>query len=139
MSALAFIAFAVLAQVSGAHVTPREVARGIHCSAPGQCVVRRALVDRMLADNDTLATAGRVVPSLVDGKPDGFKVYAVRPGSWLDRLGVRSGDTLETVNDYELTTPAQALLAYMSLRNETRFAVRIVRHGEPLTLHFEIR
>jgi general secretion pathway protein C len=139
MSALAFIAVAVLAQVAGTHVSERELLRGIHCSAPGRCVVRRALVDRMLADNEQLASAARIVPSIVDGKPAGFKLYAVRPGSWIDRLGVRNGDLLESVNGYELTTPAQALLAYMSLRNETRFAVRIVRRGLPQTLSFEIR
>jgi len=139
MSALAFIAVSVLAQVTGTHVTGRELMRGIHCSAPGHCVVRRALVDRMLADNEELANAARIVPSVVDGKPAGFKVYAVRPGSWLDRLGLRNGDTLESVNGYELATAEQALLAYMSLRNETRFAVRIVRRGLPQTLSFEIR
>jgi general secretion pathway protein C len=139
MSALAFIAVGVLAQVTATHVTERELARGIHCRAPGRCVVRRALVDRMLADNEELTTAGRLEPSLVDGQPAGLKLSAVRPGSWLDRLGLRSGDTLESVNDYELATPAQALLAYMSLRNQTRFAVRIVRRGQPQTLSFEIR
>ena len=139
MSALAFIAVGVLAQVTGTHVSEREVLRGIHCSAPGRCVVRRALVDRMLADSEQLAAAARVVPSVVDGKPAGLELDAVRPRSWLDRLGLRSGDTLESVNGYELATPAQALLAYMSLRNETRFAVRIVRRGQPQTLSFEIR
>jgi general secretion pathway protein C len=139
MSALAFISVALLAQVTGTHVSDRELLRGIRCSAPGRCIVRRALVDRMLADNEQMATAGRVEPSLVDGKPGGFKLSAVRPGSWLDRLGLRNGDTLESVNGYELTTAAQALLAYMSLRNETRFAVRIVRRGLPQTLSFEIR
>jgi general secretion pathway protein C len=139
MSALAFMTVAVLAQATGTHVSERELLRGIHCSAPGRCIVRRALVDRMLADNEQLASAARIVPSVIDGKPVGFKLYAVRPGSWLDRLGVRNGDTLESVNGYELATPAQALLAYTILRNETRFAVRIVRRGQPQTLSFEIR
>jgi len=139
MSTLVFIAVAVVAQVTGAHVSGRELARGIHCSAPGQCVVRRALVDHILGDTETLSSAARVVPALVDGEPAGFKLYAVQPRSWLDRLGVRNGDLLQSVNGYELTSPAQALLAYTSLRNESRFTVRIVRHGEPLTLTYEIR
>jgi general secretion pathway protein C len=143
MSGLAFIAVAVLAQVasapasSGTHVSTREMARGIRCSVPGNCVVRRALVDRLLAYSD--GRGMRIVPSLVDGKPAGFKIYSVRAGSWLDRLGVRNGDRFESVNGYDLTTPDQALLAYMALRNEARFVVRIVRRGEPQTLSFEIR
>ncbi len=139
MSSLVAIAFALLAQLSGTHVTARELQRGIKCSAPGNCVIRRALVDHMLADNESLASAARLVPSMADGKPDGFKIYAVRPRSWIDRIGVQNGDTLQAVNGYELTSPAEALIAYTQLRNETHFAVRIVRHGEPLTLTYEIR
>jgi general secretion pathway protein C len=141
MSTVAAIAVAVMAQLAGAsaHLTPREVARGIKCGAPGNCVIRRALVDRMLADTETLAAAARIEPSSTDGKSDGFTFSAVRPRSWLDRLGVRDGDTLTAVNGYELTSPAAALIAYTQLRNATHFAVRIVRHGEPLTLTYEIR
>lgn len=139
MSIAPIIAAALMAQVAGTHVSARELARGIRCTAPGQCVIRRALVDRVLADSEELANAARLVPAIVDGKPAGFKVFAVRAGSWLDRLGVRNGDLLQSINRYDLTTPEQALLAYMSLRNETRFVVRIVRRGEPQTLSFEIR
>lgn len=139
MSTLPLIAVALMAQVAGTHVSARELARGIRCSAPGQCVIRRALVDRVLADSEQLASAARIVPSLVDGRPAGLKIYAVRAGSWLDRLGIRNGDTLQSINGYEMSTPEQALLAYVSLRNETRFVVRIVRRGEPQTLSFEIR
>lgn len=139
MSALAAIAVAVVAQLAGTHVSDRELGRGIKCSAPGNCVVRRALVDRMLADRETLAGAARIEPSIVDGQSDGFKIDAVRPRSWLARLGVRTGDTLQAVNGYELTSPAAALLAYAQLRNATHFTVRIVRHGEPITLTYEIR
>jgi general secretion pathway protein C len=163
MSSLPLIAVAVLAQAAGthaaapstrdqsahatdahvgnasAHVSAKEIARGIHCNAPGDCVVKRALVDRLLGDSDTLNGAARLVPAVVDGQPAGFKLEAVRPRSWLDRLGVHDGDTLQKVNGMDVTTPAQALLAYTVLRNETRFAVSIVRGGEPMTLHFEIR
>ncbi len=140
MSTFAAILLALFADVS-VGTAPRAHRHGdaITCSAQHHCIVERALVDQWLADTDRLAREVRIVPSLVDGKPDGFKLYAMRPHSVLTTLGFRNGDTLETINGYELTSPENALVAYMQLRNATEFAVRIVRHGEPLTLTYEIR
>ena len=140
MSPLAAILLALFADVS-VGAAPARVHRdgGIQCDARRHCVVRRALIDKWLADSDGLARSVRIVPSLVDGKPDGFKLYAMRPHSILTTLGFKNGDTLQTINGYELTSPENALLAYTQLRNADEFAVRIVRHGEPLTLTYEIR
>lgn len=140
MSPLAAIVLAVFADLSAGAAPPRaHRAGGVACDAQHHCVVRRAVVDKWLADSDALAKSVRVVPALVDGKPDGFKLYAMRPHSILTTLGFKNGDTLQMINGYELTSPQNALLAYMQLRNASEFAVRIVRHGEPLTLTYEIQ
>jgi len=140
MSALAAILLAVFADVSvGAAPARAHHAGGIACDAQHHCVVRRVVVEKWLADTEALAKSVRIVPSLVDGRPDGFKLYAMRPHGILTTLGFKNGDTLQTVNGYELTSPENALLAYMQLRNASEFAVRIVRHGEPLTLTYEIQ
>lgn len=141
MSPLAAILLALFADVSvGAAPARAHRAGGVACDAQQRhCVVRRAVVDKWLGDTEALAQSVRIVPSLVDGKPDGFKLYAMRPHSVLTTLGFKNGDTLQTVNGYELTSPENALLAYLQLRNASEFAVRIVRHGEPLTLTYEIQ
>jgi len=83
-----------------------------------------------------IAAADPAITEPVGGACDREQLGAA--GARFPWLHVR-GDLLQSVNGYELTSPAQALLAYTSLRNETRFTVRIVRHGEPLTLTYEIR
>ena len=141
MSYLAAIALALFADVSVGHVAAAARPRGgdIRCDAKHHCVVARAYVDKLLANTEALAPTVRIVPSLVDGKPDGFKLYAMRPDSVWRKLGFVNGDTVQTVNGLDVSSPENALVAYMQLRNATELAVRIVRHGDPLTLTYEIR
>jgi len=140
MSLFAAIALALFADVSVGNVHAARPRGGdIRCDAKHHCVVSRAYVEKLLSDMNQLATTVRVVPSLVDGKPDGFKLYAMRPNSVWRKLGFDNGDTVQTINGRDISSPENALLAYMQLRDATEFAVRIVRHGEPLTLTYEIR
>jgi general secretion pathway protein C len=141
MSPLAAIVLALFADVSvgGAPVAAHHRGGAIKCDATHHCVVARAFVDKLLADTNELATTVRIVPSLVDGKPDGFKLYAMKPGSVWAKLGFANGDTVQTINGMDMSSPEKALEIYTRLRTASDFAVRIVRHGEPLTLTYEIR
>src|SRR5262245_15569714 len=49
--------------------------------------VTRAAIEWMLNDSRRLATSARVVPSIRDGRPNGVKLYAVRPYGPLWLLG----------------------------------------------------
>lgn len=120
-------------------VSEEELARGIRCKTPGHCVIDRALFDRILGDTTMLATSARIVPSIHDGKPEGFKIYAVRPDGIWGRLGFDNGDTIETINGFDMTSPEKALELYTRLRSAAQLTVRIVRRGQPLTLTYEIR
>ncbi|HEY2743824.1 MAG TPA: type II secretion system protein GspC [Polyangia bacterium] len=116
-----------------------ELDRGIVCKTPGHCVIDRKLFDRVLGDTTMLATSARIVPSMRDGKADGFRLFALRSGSFWTRLGFENGDTIETINGMDMTSPEKALELYSKLRTATELAVRIVRRGQPLTLTYEIR
>jgi general secretion pathway protein C len=122
-----------------ARVTDAELARGIRCAEPGKCTIERALLEKLVADTNSLAGTVRIVPSIVDNKPDGFKIYAVRAGSFLARIGFENGDTIQTINGYDVSSPENALLAYSQLRNVDELAVRIVRRGAAQTLEYQIR
>ena len=59
--------------------------------------INRTLANYILMDREVLFEGARLVPSLRDGAMQGFKVYAIRPGSLPDVLGFRSGDTFHRV------------------------------------------
>ena len=86
-----------------------------------------------------LMTQIRVVPNFTDGQPDGFKVFAIRPGSLFSKVGLQNGDVLKRINGVELQGPEQAFEAYQALKDETAIQIDLVRRNENKTFNYEIR
>src|SRR5262245_61306166 len=101
--------------------------------------IDKSLVDKVLANPMGVAKGARVVPAVKDGKPDGFKLYAIRPTSVYAKLGLTNGDTLQSINGFELTSADTALEVYTKLREATRLQVEVTRRGKPMTLTYSIR
>ncbi len=100
--------------------------------------ITRALFDKIVAD-PLVATRGvRVVPTIRDGKPDGFQFYAIRPSSLFARIGLNSGDTIRRVNGVEITTTEQALRVYTKLREATAIELDVLRRGRSIKLTISI-
>jgi general secretion pathway protein C len=115
-----------------------DIDKGVTCTG-NACTVERALVEKMLANTTMLATAARFVPSIKDGKPNGFKLYAIRPNSIFGKIGLQNGDTIKGINGSEMTTPDAALGLYTKLRNASHLSVQVERRGETVTLDYSIR
>jgi general secretion pathway protein C len=115
-----------------------DLDKSIQCNG-NNCTIERALVDKALANTAALASMARLVPSVRDGKPNGFKVYAVRKGSLFDRLGMQNGDTLKAINNNEMSTPDQALGLYTKLRTASHLDLQVERRGETVNLDYTIK
>ena len=85
-----------------------------------------------------VAKLARVVPAMKDGKPQGFKLYAVRPGSFYARLGLANGDTITAINGFDLTSAEKGLEVYTKLRNATALELDLIRRGKPGKLQITI-
>jgi type II secretory pathway component PulC len=101
--------------------------------------VPKALIDSMLANPMAAAKSARVVPAMKDGKPDGFKLYAIRPSSVWAALGLQNGDTLNSVDGQDMTSADKALEVYTKLRDAKQIKLTITRHGKPLTITYKIK
>ena len=101
--------------------------------------VPRTTIDRVLQNPMAVAKGVRVVPAMRNGKPEGMKLYAIRPTSLWAALGFRNGDTIRTINGAELTSAEKALEAYSTLRDATRFEIDVLRRGAPEVLVITIR
>ena len=115
-----------------------DIDKGVNCTG-NACTVDRALVEKLLSNTTMLATAARFVPSIKDGKPNGFKLYAIRPQSIFGRIGLQNGDTIKAINGSEMTTPDAALGLYTKLRSASHLSVQVERRGETVTLDYTIR
>ena len=101
--------------------------------------VDKSLVDKILANPMAVSKGARIVPAMKNGKPEGFKLYAIRQDSLYGKLGLVNGDTLNSINGFELTSADKALEAYTKLREATALEVEITRHGATTTLKYNIK
>lgn len=115
-----------------------EYDKSIACQGTA-CTIDRALVDKLLSNTNALASAARFVPSVKDGKPNGFKVYAIRPNSLFAKIGLQNGDTIKGINGMEMTSPDKALEVYTKLRSASHLGVQLDRRGETTTLDYTIK
>ena len=104
----------------------------------GRWTIQRKLLDQLLTDVGIVARAARIVPSVRNGKPNGFKLYAIRPGSIYAVLGLQNGDTITAVNGYDITTPDKALRVYDLVRKANKLVLSLLRRGKELTHTYEI-
>ena len=112
---------------------------GIKKINENQYEIDKSLVDKVLMNPMAVAKGARVVPAVKNGKPDGFKLYAIRPSSVYAKLGLTNGDTLQSINGFELTSADKALEVYTKLREATQLEVEVTRRGKPMTLKYSIR
>lgn len=116
----------------------RAIAEGVRCRG-NRCEVDRSVIDKVLVNTSALARSARIVPSRQDHRPNGFKVYAIAPGSLCAKLGLRDGDLLKTINGLELATPDKTLEAYGKLKPASHLTLRLERRGKDMTLEYQIR
>jgi len=101
--------------------------------------VPRTTLDRVLQNPMAIAKGARIVPAMRNGQPEGMKLYAIRPRSLWAAIGLMNGDTVRSINGFDLTSPDKALEAYTKLRDATRLEVDILRRGRPEVLVITIR
>ena len=119
-------------------VSDAELDAGIHASDATHHAVTRALYGRLLRSPMWVAKSARIVPALTDGRPSGFKLYAVRPGSALQRVGLENGDLIASINGANATSGDEGLRVYAELRTAAEIRIQVVRHGAPITLTIAI-
>jgi general secretion pathway protein C len=112
---------------------------GVRKSGDNAWEIDRSVVDKVLANPMAVGRGARIVPSIKNGKPNGFKLYAIRPSSVYANIGLMNGDTLHAVNGFELTTPDKALEVYTKVRESNSLSVNITRRGKPVTLNYSIK
>jgi len=117
-----------------AHIGSRIEARG-----PRDFVIDRGALDELIENQASLMSHVRAAPEMVDGRMLGVKLLFVRGGGVLDKLGLKTGDALMSINGMELTSPEKILAAYARLTTAPRLSLTILRDGAPTQVDYEIR
>jgi len=117
----------------------QAVAAGVKKIDDSNYEISRSLVDKVLSNPMAVAKGARVVPSVKDGKANGFKLYAIRPGSVYAQIGLANGDTIHAINGFDLTSPDKALEVYTKVKEATSLTVAVTRRGKEQVINYTIK
>ncbi len=112
---------------------------GIRKTGETTYAVDRREVEYAIENLNTIVTQMRAVPYLRDGASLGFRVFNIRPDSLFERMGLKNGDVIQSVNGIELNSPSQALGLLDSVASADQLQVNLLRHNQPSTLTYAIQ
>ena len=105
---------------------------------PTEFRIPRALLNHYLDHQAEVMRAARMVPETKAGKFAGVRMAGIRPGTLFDRLGLKNGDRLQSINGHSLEA-REAIKAYTELRGPASSCkVSLLRAGKKLELRYRI-
>jgi general secretion pathway protein C len=112
---------------------------GIQATGENEFTVARSEVDSALENMSQLFTQIRAVPHFEGGQSIGFRLFAIRRGSLFDRIGLKNGDIITSINGTEMNDPARAVGLIQELRDASNLRVGAIRNQQPLDLTYNIQ
>ncbi|MCA9772846.1 MAG: hypothetical protein KC466_10600, partial [Myxococcales bacterium] len=96
-------------------------------------------IDKALSNMSSLLTQARVVPNFENGQTNGFKIFAIRPDSIFEKLGIKNGDVIQSINNMDINSPDKAFMLLTQLRNERQITMDVRRGTGVETYTYDIR
>lgn len=112
---------------------------GIAKVSDTEYTIEQEEINDVMGNLSKVATQARIVPSFKNGKPNGFKLFSIKPGSLYTKIGLRNGDVVQRINGYDMDSPDKALEVYQKLQDSKSITVEIQRRGKPMTMSYTIQ
>ena len=112
---------------------------GIAKVSETEYTIEQEEINDVMGNLSKVATQARIVPSFKNGKPNGFKLFSIKPGSLYTKIGLRNGDVVQRINGYDMDSPDKALEVYQKLQDSKSITVEIQRRGKPMTMSYSIQ
>ena len=111
-----------------------ELDRGIEKVGENEFEIDRTLFDELLSDINSVITQVRVIP-----QDDGIKLFGMRSNTFFNKIGLKNGDTLHSVNDVGFDNVENALGIFEDLKGESSFTINLTRRNQKMTFVYNIR
>ncbi len=100
-------------------------------------------LERELKNLNKLSRDARIIPAFDKDSPDksiGFKVFAIKSGTLFEKIGLKNGDIIQSINGMPIDSPDKALEIYSKLIEGTsNVKVDLTRHGQKQSLDYSIK
>jgi len=119
----------------------RSTSRGTFAKKIGEreYVLNRSKLQKSIENPEKILTDARLLPNIIDGKQEGFKISEVVPNGLYHSLGLRNGDILLNINGLEISNPEVAIQAMSALKGMNRINLDIMRSGENMSMDYQLR
>lgn len=84
-------------------------------------------------------TDARLLPSMKDGRVEGFRTTEVKPQGVFAAVGLKNGDILMKINEFPIDSPEKAIQSFMTLKGQNHIKLDLLRDGAPTSLEYDIR
>jgi general secretion pathway protein C len=99
----------------------------------------RSVLEREMQDMAKLMTQARITPYMENGETKGFQISEITPGSIYQRIGLRNGDVIKSINGLNPSNIGQAASIIQVLREGKSVEALIQRNKRSLKLRYEIQ
>jgi len=132
-------------------LSPQVKARGAPPAAPGSAprfsrqvsknewVIDQRAVLKSLDDMSQVLTDARITPRMAGGEVEGFVITEIKPRGIFDALGLKNGDVLMRVNNYDIVSPERAIQVLSGLKGANEVNIDLIRGGQNMSFHYQIR
>jgi general secretion pathway protein C len=110
-----------------------------HRIGKGMYIVDQRKVQQAIENPTQMMTDARLRPHIMNGQEEGFLLSEVKKGGIYDSLGLRNGDVLLRINEYDISNPEIALQAFTALRGMDRIQIDLLRAGSKMTMTYQIK
>jgi general secretion pathway protein C len=129
-----------IAEAGASQSAAQPAAGGLAASTgAGNYVVDQRALNAALDNIGQAMTDARLLPSVKDGKVEGFRASEVKPQGIFGTIGIKNGDVLLRINDFPIDSPEKAIQSFASLKGQSRIKLDMVRDGQPTTFNYDIR
>lgn len=116
-----------------------ETKDGVGVVGENQFVVEEAELDKALENLPLLLTQARAVPYFKEGKAVGLRMFAIRSSSLFEKIGLKNGDILKSVNGNSMGDLSQAMKLFEKLKQERSLSVILERSNEEKEFSYQIK
>lgn len=93
----------------------------------------------ILNDMGKVLGDARLQPYNEGRRVKGFSLSEIRPGGVFGLIGLKNGDVLLRINDFEIDSVEKGMQLLVGLKGETNLSLDILRDGKPIRLRYRIQ
>ena len=98
--------------------------------------VKKTDIDNAFKNMGKMLAQVRIRPYFSSGKPDGFMVSRIKPGSIFQKMGMQNGDIIQGVDNQPIKSPDEMLKLYNKMKSGSAISLNIKRKGKQEELKY---